>query len=213
MARIPLPPPLHVPLGVLLGTRAKVDLLRVLTALGAPMSQRELARRAGVSLRSAQAALADLYALSVAQKLEGGRDHLTILNERHVLAPALIGLFGAESELTRGLRQALAALTTADPRPPVGLYLFGSVARAHETLDSDLDLLLIARNAVDREQLLGRVLSGVDTLRARYGATVRPLAYTIGEARRGWRERSAPWPDIARDVVPIIGPALSELLT
>ncbi len=44
-----LPPALHEPLGVMLGTRAKISLLRVLTAQGAPLSQRELARRAGVT--------------------------------------------------------------------------------------------------------------------------------------------------------------------
>ncbi|WP_309672122.1 hypothetical protein [Gemmatimonas sp.] len=61
--------------------------------------------------------------------------------------------------------------------------------------------------------LMDRLLAGVDTLRVQYGATASPVAYTIREARRGWGERAAPWPDIARDVVPILGPPLSELLT
>ena len=208
----PLPSPLQEPLGALLGTRAKVNLLRVLTARGAPLSQRELARRAGVSLRGAQAALADLYALGVAIKLEGGRDHLTLLNATHALAPALMALFGAEAELARGLRQALATLACGDRKPPMGLYLFGSVARAEETPDSDLDVLLIARDAAHRDLLMDRTLAGVDSLRAQYGATVTPVAFTIADARRGWGERAAPWPDIARDVVPVVGPALSELL-
>ena len=207
------PPPLHRPLGVLLGTRAKVDLLRLLTARGAPLSQRELARRAGVSLRSAQAALADLYALGVAAKLEGGRDHLTLLNDQHVLAPTLTALFSAEAELARGLRQALSTLVCGNRKPPMGIYLFGSVARAEETIDSDVDVLLIARDAAHRDLLMDRTLSGVDALRARYGATVHPVAFTIVEARRGWGTRAAPWPDIARDVVPVMGPALAELLT
>ncbi|MCZ8012136.1 MAG: nucleotidyltransferase domain-containing protein [Gemmatimonas sp.] len=209
----PTSPPLHEPLGVVLGTRAKVDLLRVLTAGGAPLSQRELARRAGVTLRSAQAALADLYAMGVARKLEGGRDHLTVLNERHRLAPALTALFSAEAELALGMRQALAALARGDRKPPLGLYLFGSVARAHETTESDVDVLLVARDAAHRELLMDRLLAGVDALREQYGVTPSPLAYTIEEARRGWMARSAPWPDIARDVVPILGPPLSELLT
>jgi hypothetical protein len=207
------PPSLHEPLGVVLGTRAKVGLLRVLTAGGAPISQRELARRAGVTLRSAQAALADLYAVGLAKKLEGGRDHLTLLNERHRLAKALMALFSAEAELALGMRQALAALARGDRKPPLGLYLFGSVARADETAASDVDVLLIARDATHRELLMDRLLAGVDTLRVQYGATASPVAYTIGEARRGWGERAAPWPDIARDVVPILGPPLSELLT
>lgn len=212
MPQSPLPPPLHEPLGVLLGTRAKVDLLRVLTARGAPLSQRELARRAGVSLRGAQAALADFYALGIATRLQGGRDHLTMLNEQHVLAPALTTLFSAEAEVARGLRQAIAAAATGDRNPPMGLYLFGSVARAEETPDSDVDVLVIARDVPHREQLLERTLAGVQALRAQYGVTVNPVAYTIREARRGWGEGAAPWTEIARDVVTIQGPALAELL-
>ena len=85
--------------------------------------------------------------------------------------------------------------------------------RADETSASDADVLLIARDATHRELLMDRLLAGVDTLRVQYGATASPVAYTSGEARRGWGECAAPWPDIARDVVPILGPPLSELLT
>jgi len=212
MPQSPLPPPIHEPLGVLLGTRAKVDLLRVLTARGAPLSQRELARRAGVSLRGAQAALADFYALGIATRLQGGRDHLTLLNEQHALAPALTTLFSAEAELARGLRHAIAAAVAGDRNPPMGLYLFGSVARAEETPDSDVDVLVIARDVEHREQLMERSLTSVETLRTQYGVTMNPVAYTIREARRGWADGTALWAEIARDAVTIQGPALVELL-
>lgn len=210
---LPVSPPQHEPLGTILGSRAKVSLLRVLTARSAPISQRELARRAGVALRSAQAALADLDAMGIVKKYEGGRDHLTLLNETHILAQGLIALFREESELPRNVRRELVMLASGEKKPPLGMYLFGSVARAEETVDSDLDVLLVARDAGHRDLLLERVLSGVAALRSGYGTVVRPLAYTFDEATLGLRRRAAPWPDIARDAVSIIGPALSELLT
>ncbi len=203
---------MHEPLGTILGTRAKVGILRVLTARGAPLSQRELARRAGVTLRSAQAALADLHALRVTTQLTGGRDHLTDLNPQHSLAPALIALFSAEAELARNVRTAIVTIAAGDQRPPLGLYLFGSVARAEETLDSDLDILLVARDASHRDVLLDRTLAGVNHLQSRYGVTLAPIAYTIREAKRGWGAGSAPWPELARDAVTIMGPPLGELL-
>lgn len=212
MPNSPLPPPIHEPLGVVLGTRAKVSLLRVLTAESVPLSQRELAHRAGVTLRSAQAALAELYAVGIVQRIEGGRDHLNALNARHVLAPSLIGLFSAEAELARQLRQAIARAATGEEDPPLGLYLFGSVARAEETLKSDVDILLIARDAEHREALMDRTLSAVEPLRTTYGASVAPIAYTVREARRGWNAQAAPWPELGRDVVAIVGPPLGELL-
>ncbi len=212
MSRSPLPPPLHEPLGVVLGTRAKVGILRVLTAQGAPLSQRELARRASVTLRSAQAALAELHAVGVVEKLVGGRDHLTRLNVRHVLAPTLTALFGAEAELARKMRSAIAAIAIGDKDPPVGLYLFGSVARAEETIASDVDILLIACDAKHRDALLDRTLAGVESMRTQYGVAVAPIAYTIREARAAWGAQAAPWPELARDVVPILGPPLGEVL-
>lgn len=212
MAKSSLPPPLHAPLGVVLGTRAKVDILRVLTAQGAPMSQRELARRARVTLRSAQAALAELHAVGVVEKLVGGRDHLTRLNASHVLAPTLTALFDAEAELARNMRTAIATIAIGDKDPPAGLYLFGSVARAEETIDSDVDILLIARDAKQRDALLDRTLAGVESMRARYGVSIAPIAYTIREAKAAWGAKAAPWPELARDVVPILGPPLGELL-
>ncbi|MEQ1690539.1 MAG: nucleotidyltransferase domain-containing protein [Gemmatimonas sp.] len=212
MPKSPAPPPLHQPLGTILGTRAKVDILRVLTARGAPLSQRELARRADVTLRSAQAALADLYAMGVATKLAGGRDHLTDLNPQHILAPTLIALFSAEAELARNMRTAIAAAAAGDKHPPLGLYLFGSVARAEETLDSDLDILLVARDDSHRGVLLDRTLAGAKDLHSRYGVTVAPIAYTIREAKRGWEAGSAPWPELARDAVTLMGPPLGDLL-
>ena len=212
MPQSPLPPPLHEPLGVVLGTRAKVDILRILTALGTPLSQRELARRADVTLRSAQAALDDLYAVGIAAKLVGGRDHLTTLNSHHILAPTLTALFSAEAELARNVRTAIATIVAGDRNPPLGLYLFGSVARAEETTKSDLDILLVARDANHREALLDRTLAAVETLQTRYGVSVAPIAYTIREAKRGWNSGAAPWPELARDVVAILGPPLGELL-
>ena len=207
-----LVPPLHEPLGVMLGTRAKVGILRVLTARGAPLSQRELARRAGLTLRSAQAALADLYAVGIAQRYVGGRDHLTTLNAQHAVAPTLTALFNAEAELARNTRHAIATSAAGDKDPPLGLYLFGSVARAEETLVSDLDILLIARDAHHRERLLDRTLGDVGAIKTRYGVTVAPVAYTIREAKRGWGAGTAPWPELARDVVVVMGPPLGELL-
>ena len=213
MPRPPLPPPVREPLGAILGTRAKVDIVRELTAQGAPLSQRELARRAGVTLRSAQAALVDLYAVGIAEKLEGGRDHLTRLNVRHILASALTEVFRAEAELARNLRQAIATITVGDGDPPLGLYLFGSVARAEETTTSDVDILLIARDARHRGELLDRTLAGVESVRAKYGVSVAPIAYTLRDAKRGWNENASPWPDLARDAVAIMGPPLGDLLT
>ena len=99
----PTSPPLHEPLGVVLGTRAKVDLLRVLTAGGAPLSQRELARRAGVTLRSAQAALADIERLG--GQLRAARTSIgkVIYGQQDVIDQTLVALLSGGHLLLIGV--------------------------------------------------------------------------------------------------------------
>ncbi len=212
MANRAAPPHLHTPLSVLLGTRAKVGLLRLLSAEGEALSQRELARRAGLTLRSAQQALSELYALGVVTRMAGGRDHLSVFNSAHVLAQPLAALFIAEGSMARQLRIAVVTAATGNNDAPLGLYLFGSVARAQETLASDVDVLLIARSHAHRDALLDRVLDATASFHTAFGVRVAPLAFTIRDAKRGWAAGTAPWSDISQDATSLLGPPLAELL-
>jgi DNA-binding IclR family transcriptional regulator len=92
-----------------------VSVLRVLSADPAPISQRELARRARVPLRSTQAALRDLHALGVVRQMEGGRDYLVAMNMQHLLAPAVSALFSSESTFPLELRRAIVPSAWTSP--------------------------------------------------------------------------------------------------
>src|SRR3990172_3371598 len=85
------------PLAFALGTPAKVSALRALAGAGEPLSQRDIARRAGVQHRSARLALDELVLLGIVSRHAGGRDYLVRLNHAHRLAPALRELFSAEA--------------------------------------------------------------------------------------------------------------------
>jgi hypothetical protein len=94
----------------------------------------------------------------------------------------------------------------------VGVYLFGSVVRGDDTLDSDLDVLLIAKDDAHRNALLEQLLTDAVAIRARFGLSVSPIGYTLREARRASRARAAPWPELQRDVVALDGPSLLDAL-
>lgn len=213
--RVPaLPSPLRGSLTHVLGTRAKVGVLRVLSAGGDPMTQRELARRAAIQHRSTQAALEDLVALEVVHRLEGGRDFLVSLNSSHHLTPALQELFRTEQSLFADLRTELlkAARTGPGGRQLRSLALFGSAARSADTIGSDLDILVVTADAASREKALAGLLSQVDRLRSGYGVRLAPVAYALAQARHRWRRKLAPFPQIARDAIVLFGPPLPELL-
>jgi predicted nucleotidyltransferase len=206
--------PLRAPLDYLVGAPSRVAVLRVLAAGGAPMSQRELARRAGVQVRSAQQAVELLLALGVVERIVGGRDHLVSLNRRHELAGRLVALFDAEAELFRGVRERLHGWAQEGGRRRIvsAVVLFGSGARGDDTPASDLDVLVVTAGSPARSRVEEAFAEVAADLRLRFGVDARALVLGRGEARRRWRRREAPLPDVVADGVAVVGPAPRELV-
>ena len=188
--------------------------LRVLAALPAPISQRELARRAGVQVRSAQQAVEVLAGLGLVERTIGGRDHLVRLNRRHHLANALMALFDVEADAFRSLRESLAAIFPRGRRDGLeALAQFGSAARGEDTIGSDLDVLLIARDIPAREALRERLVEAAAEITAVYGVAPRVLAYALAEARAMYRAGRPPMVEIVAGAIPLAGATLRELLS
>ena len=69
--------PLRHPLNVLLGTQAQVRLLRVMAnEVDSPVSDPDVARRAGLTVPGAQKALGKVIASGFISRVGGGRKHL-----------------------------------------------------------------------------------------------------------------------------------------
>lgn len=206
--------PLRAPLDYLLGTRSRVAVLRVLAAQGAPASQREVGRRSGVQVRSAQQALDLFVALGVASRVVGGRDYLVSLNRRHRLAREVAALFDAEAQLFHEVRRRLHAWArSAERRGQVrAVVLFGSAARGDDSPQSDLDVLVVTPSEAVRQAVADGCGAFAEELRADFGVDLRPLVMSLGEVRRRWRRRQLPLPDVVRDGVPILGPTPRELV-
>lgn len=204
--------PLRAPLAHALGTPAKVALLRLLAGGGDPVSQREAARRTGIQVRSAQRALDDLVALGVVTRLAGGREYLVHLNTEHRLAPALAILFDAEADLFRTLRESLGQVAARQRPQPLALLLFGSAARGDDRLDSDLDILGVARTAVDAGALLEDLAETAAGIRKTFGAELRPVVLTLAQLRGQWRTRGSLPRRAAEDALLIFGRSLPDLV-
>lgn len=214
MAKPALPPWLHEPAGVLLGTRTKVAVLRALSGAGSPLSQREVARRARLTPRSVGVALEDLVATGVVHRHLGGREHLLTLNEAHELVSALRALFVADTAYFPALRRALAAVARKDKGAGlVTVAVFGSVARGEESPTSDLDILLIGQTQTAAERWRSWYLDAAPELQTRFGARVNPVAYALSEAQQHWERKVAPFSDVMRDAVVVVGASLREVLT
>lgn len=202
----------RAPLAFALGTPAKVAALRALAGAGEPVTQRDLARRAGVQHRSIQLALNELVLLGIVHRQAGGRDYLVRLSEAHRLAAPLRALFDAEACHFVELRRRLAEFAHAiAPRAALSsVALFGSAARARDVLASDCDLLVVARTAAGVSRAIDAFSDAAVDIQRTFGCRLAPIGYARADAAKRWRAKSLPFNEIRRDALVLFGPPLDE---
>lgn len=163
-----LPHPLS---GLFADSRARV--LDVLLASAGPLSGREIATRAGIAPTTAGDALESLYEAGFVQVRPSGRSHLWSITEEHALVRMLRAWTAdVDAEARRIVEETLGEV-------PAALVVFGSTARADDTTDSDVDLLLIAADVTRRRRYRERSASIARRLRLLLG---RPVDVVVLDA-------------------------------
>jgi predicted nucleotidyltransferase len=167
-----------------LGSTAKVRILRALLNLNAPVSGHEARLLAGVRSKSGmRAALADLTELGILERDQTRRIQLFRINRNHDLVKPLTALFEAESQRMAGLREALKEILNGGTvrEHTLSIILFGSNARGDARPDSDLDLMVVTEAESQVERVLQVLLDAVTDLQRRFGLRASP--YVLGQAR------------------------------
>jgi predicted nucleotidyltransferase len=198
----------------ILGTTAKVRLLRALLPLDTPASGREAERLAGVAHRSATRALDDLVTSGVLHRTTTPGAHLYQINREHDLTPVLESLFRGEAARLGSLREEIeAALGAADLKGTVSsVVLFGSAARGDARPASDLDLLVLVEDR-SQSEAAGDFLGAVSArLRSRYGARPSVLVVAIAEARRRLEDGDSLMQNVISDGRTLVGAPIQEVL-
>jgi predicted nucleotidyltransferase len=121
--------------------------LEVLAGTESGLSASQIARLSARGTRAGQGVVLDRlvqHGLVLAERANTG--YLFRLNRAHVLTPAVLAAVGARREILDRLTIAAAALTPA----PISAALYGSFVRRQAGPDSDLNLLLVLDDALDR---------------------------------------------------------------
>lgn len=143
------------PLDEILGRRSKVALLRYLVNSGRETTGRELARSVGLDHKTCHDALRDLDRNDIVRRRRVGRAWFYQLNRGFpIIKDVLEPMFTWERELpdrfARDLRKEFG-------RDALSIFLFGSTAKQTDVAESDIDLLIVARDragirALDQKQ-------------------------------------------------------------
>ena len=204
----------HV-LDAVLGSTAKVQLLRALIPLTSAVSGREAKKLAGArSDRGVREALRDLTELGVLRRENTRSAYLYRFNREHQLSPALEMLFEAESLRFGKLRELLhASLEAAELADRVkAVVLFGSVARGDARPDSDTDLLVVTGAEGDARPVRDTILETEGRIFARLGLRISPMVLPLARVRERYRDEDPLMKNIEAEGRVLSGPPVHELL-
>ena len=191
MPKSPVTSPLHDPISAILGTRGKVAVLRVLSQAPSLLSQREVARRTGMALRTVELALDDLLATGIVERVEGGRERLVRVRTGHRLAPAVLGVLRAGDDHWPALRGELrAAAASSRDAGLLAVAVIGRAARREERLGEPVDLLILAETVPMAERWVDRFAGLGQGLESRFGVSLRPIGYDLAGAKAMWALRT-----------------------
>lgn len=172
-----------VPIEDVLGERANITVLRLLTMVGGSLSGNEIARRVGIQQSTARKALERLVARGIVTRTDIGRAAAYDLNSRLELVKVLIfPLFRAEAELRAKLWADLVRVVSRLDPSPLAAIVYGSVARG-ERAPRDLDLLLVTKSDSHEERLRESLLEATEEFATHYQLDISPLFMTRSEVR------------------------------
>lgn len=202
------------PLDLILSSSSKLRLLRALHGTRSPMSGREAAAAAGVSVQPAQRALADLVAVGVVRRDDTRSQHLYTLNRENVLVQGALGqLFQAESARVGEVFRDLASTVAGKAgRPVEGVYLFGSAARGKDRVGSDFDVVAVVSAPPDVDAVHETLARSADQLSTRYGLRLSVLVLDLPKLRSMHDDGDALVTELLRDNRRITGKRLEALL-
>ena len=190
--------------GRVLGALARVD---------AELPVSTLAAVAGVGRTRASAVLGQLADLGVVSRREVGPTVLVRLERRNAVGELVAGLAGLRSGVIGALRQLAAGL---DP-PPVGLFLFGSLARGNAGPASDIDFLAVRPEGADQARWAASLTEFSEHARILTGNRVQVLDYELSDLRRRYTNDDDAagalfWRSVAEDALTLAGADFREIV-
>lgn len=145
-------------------TRARV--LDVLISNSEELSGRAIARKSELSPTTTNLALGDLASHGIVSSRTEGRSHLWSLQQGNAVVRQIRGLAKLQDE--RAGRVVADALGSE----PISVTLFGSVARGESGPDSDVDILVIAKDHAQGQIFRRRAYKASSALRQEVGREV-----------------------------------------
>lgn len=138
------------------------------------------------------------------------RGYMYRLNRQHVLVDAVLSAASARTELLTRMQDGLISWAPA----PVHVCVFGSFARSDGGPDSDIDVLVVTSEGVDRhaEWWARQLATWADNVLSWSGNRVEFLSMSRSELAQAARAEEPVLDSIRNDGVVLLGPAPAEAI-
>lgn len=201
---------LFEPLDRVLGRLSHVRVLRALTLHGRGLTPPELARRTRLSRRGVWNALEALEGLEIVEPVGSGHSVPYRLSP-HPIARSIQRLFEDETERADAVLAAARSAAASLEPSPLGVWLFGSVARAEDRAGSDLDLAVVAGRREAARESAAQLRDALHGVEEQWGVYPSVISLSSRELEALREEGGDFWRRLVRDGIPLFGPAPEEL--
>ncbi|MCL5031044.1 MAG: nucleotidyltransferase domain-containing protein [Bacteroidetes bacterium] len=201
---------LHNIFNEIFSSSSNVAVLREISKVQTGLSGREIAKLVGISPPTCLSILTQLENLSIVKRQRGGRDHLFTLNREHIIVKEIILNFLSFEDrylniLTQDIKKYFSKYC-------ISIFLFGSVARKEETIESDLDICFLINSIKSKEPLSDLISQKRSYYKRKYGVNLAPFFLTEKEFILRAKQNKPPVPDIIKESVLIYGKSWEIIL-
>jgi predicted nucleotidyltransferase len=186
------------------------SVLAVLARTNEPLTGRELEAhvKPTASHRGVQLALEGLVSAGVVDRVTKGRSALYTLNREHVATDGIVALASMRDGLLRRMKSAIGAWKVKVQ----SATLFGSFARGDGGPASDIDLLLVRRDAVGSDDMWDQQLAQLSSDVLRWsGNPLRTIVLTELQLVEEFGADEAYLNSAAREGIALVGTPLRRL--
>ena len=144
----------HISLLDVLNSKTKVKIIEFLLTHEASMSEREIAAILKVSHMSINRTMRELANVNFVDYVTVGKAHLWKVNRKSYAFKMLSVLIEGISDIKKPIENLKNMLLKNIPKTLAKrVVLYGSVAKAMEKVDSDIDIFILVKNKQDKEKI------------------------------------------------------------
>ncbi|MDR1087964.1 MAG: nucleotidyltransferase domain-containing protein [Coriobacteriales bacterium] len=189
----------------ILGSKSSIGVLRVLEGVSVALSITQIARQAGLTRPAVVSVLERLEQKGIVFVTRSGNARLYQLEPTNIYVEQVIRPFfefeqNLLGHMKRDISQALGSSTTS-------IILFGSFAREDQDQSSDVDIVVVAKDSLQRKQVEKSLDEYGSCFYRRFGHGLDALVYDYAQARQLSSRAPALFTEIKEDGCLISGTA------